>query len=152
MLKFAITLFTILAVVTVTITSPVIGQPLAASGPNDPPANTSASTSPEKKKPDLKKVFDDETKKFNAKSAEFDPVKVELEKNKQQAKKGWSKNDKAFIIIFAAAIAVLVVLLVKYGKNCLETSPPNCNIGTDDNCYCERYEEDSDKSRGFRMP
>ncbi len=152
MLKFATTLFSIFAVVTVTVTAPVLGQPPVASGPNDPPANTTAATTtPLIKKPDLKKVFDDETKKFNAQSAEFDPVKIELEKNKQQAKQGWSKRDTTLIVVFAVAITVLVVLLAKYGKNCIETTPRNCNIGTDDNCYCERYEGD-DRSRGVRLP
>ncbi len=151
MLKIATTLFTMLAVLSVTITAPVHGQPPVKSGPNAAVAHNEPAPKADKKRPDLKKAFEEETKKFKAKSAEFDPVKLELEKSRQQAKKGWSKRDTAFMVVFAVGIAVLVVLLVKYGKNCIETTPPNCNIGTDDNCYCERYEED-DKARGVRLP
>lgn len=154
MLKIGTTLFTIIAIVVATTTTPLLSQPPASSGPNDPPANAQAKAENERSKknrPDLKKVFEEETKKFNEKSAEFDPIKLEIEKGKQQAKNGWSKKDTALIVAFAVGIAVLVYLVVKYGKNCVETRPPNCNIGTDDNCYCERYEED-DKARGVRLP
>lgn len=117
MLKAGTTLFIILAIVIVTVTSPIVGQPPVSSGPNDPPANLQEKAEDEKAKknrPDLKKVFEEETKKFNEKSAEFDPVKLEIEKGKQQAKRGWSKKDTALIVAFG--IAVLVYLVVQYGK------------------------------------
>lgn len=153
MLKHATTLFLIAAILSVTLTSPVHGQPPVASGPSEP-SNTQTATAAnsDKAKPDLKKTFEDETKKFNAKSAEFDPVKIEHENNKQQAKKKfWNKTNTIVMVSFAIGIAVLVWFVIKYGKECIETTPRNCNLYSDDNCYCERYAED-DKSRGIRLP
>ncbi len=154
MFRIAVTLSVSTAVLFAGLTAPATGQPPVASGPNgSAEANRSAEKPPTKKaeKPDLKKVFDDETKRFSKRSAEFDPVKLELEKNRQQAKKGWSKQDVTFMVVFAAGIAVLVWLLVKYGKNCIETNYPNCTPAVDEGCYCERYEEDN-KNRGMRTP
>lgn len=157
MLKTGTTVLTIVALLIVSFMAPVTGQPPAKSGSSEPPTNTQASEKladgkkPEKNQPDLKKVFDEETKKFKAESAEFDPVKLEIEKGKQQSKRGWTKSDVALITVFAVGIAVLVYLVVKYGKNCIETNRPNCNISTDENCYCERYEEEN-QSRGVRIP
>jgi len=115
-------------------------------------ASTNAAPEPVKKNhPDLKQVFDEETRKFNSDSAAFDPVKVEKQIARQQIqKKRWGKTETTFIVVFAIGIAVLVVLLVKYVKTCAETTTPNCNIGTDENCYCERYVEDNARPAGAR--
>lgn len=158
MLKIATTALVIFALLTVTTHGPALAQSQPKTGDETVSSTVKkekpglpfnvAETPKEKKRPDFKKIFDEETKQFKKKSAEFDPVKLDLERTRQQAPKhGLTGKEKTFLIVFIVGIAVLVVLLAKYGKNCIETTPKNCNIGTDENCYCERYEEDDDAKR-----
>ena len=147
MLKSAFVLLTIYSLLLVTIAANAQTQ----SGPSDNTfaeaseknANTRDEPKPARKKADLKKVIDDETKRFNADNSRFDPVKLELEKAKQARKSGWSKQDTAIMVVFAVGIAVLVWFVIKYGKECIETTPRGCSLTSDENCYCERYAEDN---------
>ena len=151
--KFAVALLVVYSLLIVTIAAPAQAQPRVKPDENAiaentrtaselPPPNTVSESKPARKTVDFKKVIDEETKRFNADTAKFDPVKIERDKAKQAQKSGWSKTQTTMVVVFAVGIAVLVVLLLKYGKNCAETSIPHCNIGLDDNCYCERYEDE----------
>lgn len=145
------TLLLVYSMLIVTTVAPVHAQPQArpvdntiAEVPKKPePANTTTDAKPAKKKIDFKKVIEEETKRLKVDSAKFDPVKIELEKAKQARKSGWSKKDTALMVVFAVGIAVLVWFVIKYGKECAETNPPHCSLGTDEFCTCERYEEEN---------
>ncbi len=130
-LKFATTLYLILNIVVVSTTMPAAAQAQADQG--KPQAE---------KTQELKKVFEKETVKFKADSAEFDPVKADRENAQQQAqKKGWSNTKKTLVIAaVAVGVAGLLFLLIKYGKECLRTDPANCRLGVDEICVCLEYE------------
>ena len=131
MLKFVTTLFLILSIVVVSTTMPAVAQ-----------AQADQSKAEAEKNSELKKVFEKETEKFKADSAEFDPVKADRENAQQQAqKKGWSTTKKTLVIAaVAVGVAGLLFLLIKYGKNCLRSDPANCTPGVDENCVCLEYE------------
>jgi hypothetical protein len=157
MLKFAATLLLVYSLLIVLIAAPAHAQPqvrpdesTVAELPKKQPANTTVETKFAKKKIDFKKIIDEETKKFYADSAKFDPIKIELEKAKQAQKKRWTQKDTALMVLLAVGIAVGVYLLIKYGKKCIEASSPNCTPGVDEGCYCERYEENDNRNRGIR--
>ncbi len=85
----------------------------------------------------LRQVFSKETQKIKSDSMSVDAKKMERLRLKQAKRGGWDKKTVAFMIVFAIAVTVLVVLLVKYGKECLryynDCSP------SEDGCYCEEY-------------
>ncbi len=143
--KFTLTLFVVFALLIVTIVTPVSAQPAAKSGPDESVAQTSNANS----QTDLKQVFDEETKKFNADSARFDPHKLEMEKNRRQAKRKWTGKDTALVVAIAVGVAALVFLLVKYGKECIRTSPDGCALYTDEYCTCAEYKQET-QARGVR--
>ena len=157
MTRFAATLLIIYSLMIATISTPVHAQPqtrpnetstaeFPSNELNDLPANTVAR--PLKKKVDLQKVFDEETKKFSSDTANFDPLKIERNKAKQAKKQKWSHKNTIFIVVFAAAIAVLVWFVLKYGKECIQTNYPDCTPTVDEGCYCERYAVDDNSNRG----
>ncbi len=135
MLKVAATLFTIFCLLTATLHHPVFAQSRSPLKPDD------SKTADAKKRPDFKRIFDEETKKYESGSAEFDPLKYDNVIRKRQAKKGLSTKDKVGLALFIAGMAVLVILLIKYGKDCIRSSPPNCTPGVDEFCTCEEYEQ-----------
>ncbi|HMT07277.1 MAG TPA: hypothetical protein PKA82_04670 [Pyrinomonadaceae bacterium] len=141
MFRLNTTLFLIYSILLTTFSMPALAQPSANVVPNDDVLRHST-----KAAPDIKKAIDEQSKELRRKSETFDPVAYERIE-RRQTKKGWSKSDKILMAAFVVGITVLVVLLVKYGKNCIRTSPPNCNIGTDDNCYCEEYEQENRPGR-----
>lgn len=91
---------------------------------------------------DLKQLISNETEKLKADSAAFDPVKADRDRAKQQtSKKGWSTTKKTLLITaIAVGIAAMLFIVIKYGKDCLRSDPPNCTPGVDENCVCEEYE------------
>ena len=147
--KFAACLIVVYSLLILSVATPVRSQvptkpdekAIAENLKSKIPADALAEPEQATKKVDLKKAFDEETKKFKAESAKFDPVKVELAKAKQAQKNGWSKTETWLMVAFAAGIAVLVWLVIKYGKDCVDSNPPDCNPVLDEFCTCERYEE-----------
>ena len=132
MTRSATTLFVIFALLTITIVPPALSQP-----PEKTPDLQSVS---QQKKPDMKRVFEAETERFNADSAKFDPVKADREAARQQTQKKWSTTKKTLVIAaIAVAVAAVVFLLVKYGKNCLRYED-DCDPILDEFCQCEEYE------------
>lgn len=134
MFKPSVTLLAIISLLIATIPVPSAAQTVESS------ATPASSTTAESKMPDYRQIFAEETKKFNTKSAEFDPMKIEKEQMRQQKTKKWDKKQTALVVAVAVGIAALVFLVVKYGKNCIRTTPENCSLATDENCYCEEYE------------
>jgi len=137
MLRSSLTFFSMLAVLMAAMFNPAFAQTQTQIG-SDVPDKPSPAIEAQPKR-DFKRIVDDETKKLSAES--FDPIKADAihARQQQQAKKGWSTKQKVLLGAFIAGMVVLVVLLAKYGKDCIRTSPTNCNIGTDENCYCEEY-------------
>jgi hypothetical protein len=120
MIKSLTAIFTIVVLLTTTLTGQTLSQP--------------------SEKPDIKAVLANEAQAYNAKAAEFDPAKADAIYNRQQAKKGWSTKDKVILAAAIVGIAALVFVLVKYGKDCLRSSPAGCTPGVDEFCTCEEYE------------
>ncbi len=137
MFRSSLTFVSMLAVLTAALFNPTFAQSQTQVGSEVPDKPSPAFEAHPKR--DFKKIVNDETKKVSAES--FDPVKADAihARQQQQAKKGWSTKQKVLLGAFIAGMVVLVVLLAKYGKDCIRTSPPNCNIGSDENCYCEEY-------------
>ena len=154
--RFAATLLIVYSLLIASISTPVHAQPrtqpdgdsqggITNKAANDLPGHKVFEVKSSKKKLDLKRVFEDETERFNADTARFDPVKIERERAKQAQKSKWGTKQTIFIVVFAAAVAVLVWFVAKYYKECLETNYPGCTPVVDENCYCERYAEDKKK-------
>lgn len=95
---------------------------------------------------DLRQVFSSETQKLKSDSMSVDAKKMERLRLKQAKRSGWGKKETTFMIVFAIAITVLVVLLVKYGKECLRYEN-NCDPAFDESCYCEEYEQNEERRR-----
>jgi hypothetical protein len=135
MLKSAATLLVIISILLVS--TPVLPQSTVV-----PESELAASREANTSTADLKTVISNETEKLRADSAAFDPVKADRDLAKQQtSKKGWSTTKKTLLITaIAAGIAAVLFIAIKYGKDCLRSSPPNCTPGVDENCVCEEYE------------
>ena len=136
MLKAALAQVVIFSLMTLTFSQPHVAQskaPVQEAKTAVPlPANTAIN---------IKKVVAENERRYKDRTASVD-VK-ELEKIERKAPKGpgMSKKDKTFLAVFIVGLAVLVVLLVKYGKNCEVSDPPGCNPVTDENCTCTQYEQ-----------
>ena len=154
--RFAATLLIVYSLTIASISTPAYAQPrlkkaehaeseVTHKASTDPPGNKIFEARPPKKTIDLKRVFDDETKRFNADTAKFDPAKIEREKSKQAQNNKWTTKHTVFMVVFAVAVAAIVWFVLKYGKECIETNYPNCTPAVDENCYCERYAEDKKK-------
>jgi hypothetical protein len=135
MLKSAATLLVIISILLVS--TPVLPQSTVV-----PESELAASREANTSTTDLKTVISNETEKLRADSAAFDPVKADRDLAKQQtSKKGWSTTKKTLLITaIAVGIAAVLFIAIKYGKDCLRSSPPNCTPGVDENCVCEEYE------------
>lgn len=132
--RFSLTLVVIYTLLVVTSTIP-----LAAQQPAETPTPSEPASESSQEKKDMKEAIADLSS--NGDMPEFDPVQAEKERDRiQDQRKGWSTKDKLFLAGFIVGIAALVFLVIKYGKKCLRTSPPNCNLGIDEFCYCEEYE------------
>ena len=138
MLKLITSLFCLFSLLITTLPSTAVAQM------KEQPASTAnaAENSGGKKDPDLRSVVDQKTKEFAVQSSTFDPVKTERENAQQQAqKKGMSKTKKTLLwTALAVGIAAVLFVVIKYGKDCLRTSPENCSLGTDEYCTCAEYE------------
>ena len=133
MLKFATALSIVYTLSIVFLTTPVVAQ-------NQPQLNDRSA--PGKKTPDLKRAFYEETLRYNAAAAVVSSAKMnsELLRQQQAPKKGWSKTQKTLLIVaIAVGVAGLLFVAIKYGKECLRTSPENCTLGTDEVCTCVEY-------------
>ena len=137
MLKTATTLLIVISISLISIPTSILPQSTAVPE-NEVAAKREAKTN----STDLKQVFSNETEKFKADSAAFDPVKADRDQAKQQtSKKGWSTTKKTLVIAaIAVGIAAVLFIVIKYGKNCLKSDPPDCTPGVDENCVCEVYE------------
>ena len=138
MLKFTTSLFCLFSFFLATLPSGAVAQS------KEPPVARSIAVknSPEREGPDLKLAVENKTKEFKAESATFDPVKTERENAQQQAqKKGMSKTTKTLLwTAVAVGAAALLFIVIKYGKDCLRTSPENCDLVNDEYCTCAEYE------------
>lgn len=137
MLKLTTSLFCLFSLLITTFPSPVIAQT------KEPPAIKSSSTNnaQDRNSPDLKLAVEQKSKEFNQRSAVFDPVKTERENAQQQAqKKGMSTTKKALLwTALAVGVAAVLFVVIKYGKDCLRTTPENCDLN-DEYCTCAEYE------------
>jgi hypothetical protein len=135
MLKSAATLLVIISIL-------LVSTPVRPQSTVVPESELAASREANTSTADLKTVISNETEKLRADSAAFDPVKADRDLAKQQtSKKGWSTTKKTLLITaIAAGIAAVLFIAIKYGKDCLRSSPPNCTPGVDENCVCEEYE------------
>jgi hypothetical protein len=136
MLKTATTFLVVLSILLLSTPHTVLPQSTAVPE-NELAAKREANTNTA----DLKQVFSNETERLKAGST-FDPVKADRDRAKQQTgKKGWSTTKKTLVIAaIAVGIAAILFIGIKYGKDCLRSSPPNCTPGVDENCVCEEYE------------
>ncbi len=114
---------------------PVVAQTRSV----DPP-QALASRSSKANQPDYKEVFARANERYKTDSVEFDPVKIEREKSRQMARKGMSTKAKTLWTVFAVGMVVLVVLLIKYGRDCKTSEPAGCTPGVDEFCTCTEYE------------
>ncbi len=91
-------------------------------------------------KPELKTLIANADKKASDRT--FDPVAADKthERSQAQQKKGWSTQKKLIVAGVIVGIAALVFVLVKYGKDCIRSSPAGCTPGVDEFCTCEEYE------------
>ena len=138
MLKFAITLLTLYCLLIVIMVGPAQGQ-----SQTPPPQQEQAATgqNTNQNKSDLKQVFDNETEKMKAESGTFDADKAQRDNATQKAKKKvWTTKNKLLLTAAIIGFVGLMFVLIKYGKNCLRSSPPGCTPGVDENCTCEEYE------------
>ncbi len=120
MIKSLTAIFTIVVLLTATLTGQTLSKP--------------------SEKPDIKAVLANEAQAYNAKASQFDPATADAIYNRQQAKKGWSTKDKVILAAVIVGVAALVFVLVKYGKECLRSYPAGCTPGVDEFCTCEEYE------------
>jgi hypothetical protein len=132
MLKISTTLFIVYSLLMAFMAVPALAQtaPVAETQATPAPAETAD------KKPGLKKLITDS----NTEPAAFDPQKADAIHDKQQVKKGWSTQKKLWVTAAIIGAAGLLFVLIKYGKNCLRSSPAGCTPGTDEICTCEEYE------------
>ncbi len=136
MLRSVISFALLLAIFCVGLRVPVIGQANAL--PTTTPAANTVSVVPDR---DLKRSIEAESAKLK-KESEFNVERAEKERIRQATSKGGlSKKDKTLLALFAVGITVLVILLIKYGKDCVRYTPAGCSFGSDDLCYCEEYAE-----------
>ena len=135
MLRTTLTLVVIFALITLPFSQPQLAQPKAPAEDTKPvplPANAAA---------DLKKLVAENERRYKDRAASVDVKELEKIQRQQAKPTGMSKKDKTMLAVFIVGIAVLVVLLVKYGKNCKVSDPPGCNPVTDENCTCREYEQ-----------
>jgi hypothetical protein len=65
-----------------------------------------------------------------------------LEKSQRKVPKyNWTKKEKTFLILGIIGTAVLVFLVIKYGKECVRYEN-NCNP-SEDGCYCAEYKQNN---------
>jgi len=137
MLKTATSLLLILSTVLLSVTTPSRAQSTAV-----PESEVATSQSTKANAANLKQVFADETEKLKTDSTKFDPAKADRDRAKQQtSNKGWSTTKKTLVITaIAVGLAAVLFIVIKYGKDCLKSDPPDCTPGVDENCRCEVYE------------
>lgn len=93
------------------------------------------------KQPDMNSAIAEANTKIAKDAAAFDPVKLERANSKQQQKNNWTRNEKIVLAAVIVGIAAIVVLVVKYGKDCVRSRPAGCNPVTEEGCVCEEYEQ-----------
>lgn len=88
---------------------------------------------------EVKEVFAKEIRKSKPDKtetvADFDKVDKDQYKKPQKAH-GLSKNQVTFLVVFFAALAVVAVLVAKYGK-VLKCDDVTCTPGVDEGCICD---------------
>ena len=134
MLKFAGTTLLIYSLLILSVNTPTRAQ--TRSGPTSDSAPIEQTA---KGKPDLKRVFAEETKKFKTESARFDPGNAEKASRKQTAKTRWTNMEKFGIALAIIGAAALIFVIAKYGKVCIQSTPGGCTPGVDEFCTCEQY-------------
>ncbi len=118
----------------------------AQSVPNIPAVKETRTETRTVTQTDLRQVFSNETQKIKSDSMSVDSKNMERLRLKQAKRGGWNKKMTTFIVVFAVAVAVLVFLVIKYGKDCLRYEN-NCDPAFDENCYCEEYEQNEERRR-----
>jgi len=136
MLRSFTTILIISALLAISVSTPAVGQ-IGSSVT----AETHRLRRQTADKPDLKQVIAREEAKLKAESSRFDPVKAEKESRKQATRSNLTKKEKTFLVLFAVGIAAIVFFVIKYGKDCIRSSPPGCTPGVDDGCVCEEYSQ-----------
>ncbi len=104
-----------------------------------PPVNVPAAADSQETTPDMKQLVSEETQKLNQDSARFDPVAIDKAVRKQTTKKGWTTTQKTWLVLGIIGFAVLMFVLIKYGKDCVRSSPEGCTPGVDELCTCQEY-------------
>jgi len=136
-MKFAITLFTLYSLLIVGTTLPVSAQ----SQTQTEEIPSAAAPIAAQNKSALKDVFAIETEKLKGESASFDVERSKRDNARQQTKKkGWSTTNKLLLAAAIVGFVGLMFVVIKYGKNCLRSSPAGCTPGVDESCVCEEYE------------
>ena len=95
---------------------------------------------------DLRQVFSNETQKIKGDSTSVDSKNMERLQLKQAKRGGWNKKTTIAIVLFAVAIAAIVFLVIKYGKDCLRYEN-DCDPTFDEACYCEEYAQNEERRR-----
>ena len=94
---------------------------------------------------DLRQVFSSETQKIKSDSMSVNSKNMERLRLKQAKRSNWNNKTTVFLVVFAVAVAAIVFLVIKYGKDCLryynDCSP------SEDGCYCEEYAPEEPERR-----
>lgn len=92
---------------------------------------------------DMKKAIAENNKKYAELSGKTDAKTMEkLDRQRAQVKgNGLTGKQKFYIVLGIAAVAALVFVLVKYGKDCKTSEPAGCTPGVDEFCTCTEYEQ-----------
>jgi hypothetical protein len=118
----------------------------AQSAPDLPLVKETRTVAQTEKRADLRQAISAETQKLKSESLSVDAKKMERLRLKQTKRSNWSTKTTIAIVVFAIAVAALVFIVLKYGKDCLRYEN-NCNPGTDENCYCEEYAPEEPRGR-----
>lgn len=97
----------------------------------------------------LRELLTKETENIKREGKVIDKKKMQ-KTPRQTMRNGLTGKEKTFLIVFIAGMAVLVALLIKYGKNCLRYEN-DCSPSAD-GCYCEEYEQEEDEQRRMLVP
>lgn len=92
---------------------------------------------------DMRKAIAENDLKHRERAGKTDAKTMERLDRQQAQRQGLTGKQKFFIVLGVAAFAALIVLLIKYGKDCKTSDPPNCTVGVDEFCTCTEYEQES---------
>lgn len=138
MFRTAATLLVILAILSLPLSQPTFAQskvPVKEVG--------MAEKLPDVIVPDMKRVIAEHNKKYAELSGKTDAKTMEkLDRQRAQTKgNGLTGKQKLAIFLGIVAVAAIIFVVVKYGKECLRSEPAGCTPTVDDPCVCTEYEQ-----------